>query len=64
MFTERVDHHYTADGEDVLTPRMAGVMVFDRHWRCTGWRDYHDPAYLAGRPGEAWGNGEPTALAP
>ena len=64
VVTERVDHHFTSSGEEVLTPRIAGVMEFDDAGRCTGWRDYHDPAYFRGEPSPRWPDGEPTALAP
>lgn len=64
VFSERVDHHYDADGREVLSPRLAGVMEFDAESRCIAWRDYHDPAYFTGSPTEGWGQGQPTALAP
>jgi limonene-1,2-epoxide hydrolase len=63
VFSERVDHHYTVDGEDILTPRLVGVMEFDGEGRCTAWRDYHDPAYFLGRRSTTWGD-QQTALAP
>lgn len=63
VFSERVDHHYTTAGEDVLTPRLVGVMEFDDAGRCTAWRDYHDPAYFTGTRSTTWGD-EQTALAP
>jgi limonene-1,2-epoxide hydrolase len=63
VFSERIDHHYTTEGEDVLTPRLVGVMEFDEAGRCTGWRDYHDPAYFTGRRSTTWDH-EQTALAP
>jgi limonene-1,2-epoxide hydrolase len=64
VFTERVDHHFDADGVEVLSTRLTGVMEFDDHARCTSWREYHDPAYFTGRPTPGWGPGQPTALAP
>lgn len=63
VFSERVDHHYTEHGEDILTPRLVGVMEFDDEGRCTAWREYYDPAYFTGRRNSTWG-AEPTALAP
>ena len=64
VFSERIDHHYTRDGREVLTPRLVGVMEFDYQAKCTGWRDYHDPAYFTGAPTPRWPDGSPTALAP
>ena len=63
VFSERIDHHYNNAGEDVLTPRLVGVMEFDGSGHCTAWRDYHDPAYFTGRRTDTWGD-EQTALAP
>lgn len=63
VVSERVDHHYTADGEDVLTPRLVGVMEFDDSGLCTAWREYHDPAWFSGARSLTWGD-EQTALAP
>jgi len=63
VFSERIDHHYTAEGEDVLTPRLVGVMEFDDAGRCTAWRDYHDPAFFLGTRSTTWGDAQ-TALAP
>lgn len=49
VFTERVDHHYDAAGNDVLTTVVAGIMEF-RDAKCVAWRDYFDPSPL-GRHG-------------
>ena len=64
VFTERIDHHFTTVGEDVLTPRIVGVMEFDVDARCTGWRDYHDPAYFLGTPSAAVPGDRKVALVP
>lgn len=64
VFTERIDHHFTTEGDDVLTPRIAGVMEFDDDSRCTGWRDYHDPAYFLGAPSAEFPGERKVALAP
>jgi limonene-1,2-epoxide hydrolase len=63
VFSERVDHHFTADGDEVLTTRLVGVMEFDDRGKCTAWREYHDPAFFTGRRATTWGD-EQTALAP
>ena len=64
VVTERIDHHFTIDGEEIFAPRIAGVMEFDADGRCTGWRDYHDPAYFLTEPAKPWPGGQSTALAP
>ena len=52
VFTERTDHHYDAEGKDVLTPRIAGVMVL-RDGKLVRWSDYFDTVHFragASRP--------------
>ena len=54
IFTERTDHHYDKDGNDVLTPRIAGIFVV-KDGQFSRWSDYFDPRHMLalfqGRPG-------------
>ena len=45
VFTERTDHHYDKDGNDVLTPKISGVFeVVDGKFK--RWSDYFDPRHM------------------
>ena len=45
VFTERTDHHYDKDGNDVLTPKISGVFeVVDGKFK--RWADYFDPRHM------------------
>jgi len=50
-FTERVDHHWSADGRDLMTPEIAGVIE-----TCDGMvialRDYYDVACYSQQPAD------------
>lgn len=46
VFTECVDHHINDKGEDVLAPKIAGVMEI-RGDKICAWRDYFDVAAFA-----------------
>lgn len=41
VFTERVDHHWDADGRDLMTPHIAGVIEI-RDGRIAALRDFYD----------------------
>ncbi len=41
VFTERVDHHWDAQGRDLMTPHIAGVMEI-RGGRIVALRDFYD----------------------
>ena len=43
VFTERVDHHWDAEGRDLMTPHIAGVMEM-RDGRIAALRDFYDTA--------------------
>lgn len=43
VFSERIDHHINDKGEDILTPKIAGVMEI-RGDKICAWRDYFDVA--------------------
>lgn len=49
VFTERVDHHWDADGRDLMTPHIAGVMEI-RDGRIAALRDFYDVACYAQTP--------------
>lgn len=42
VFTERTDHHYDKDGNDILAPVICGVFEI-RDGRIVRWADYFDP---------------------
>ena len=42
VFTERTDHHYDHNGNDILTPLICGVFEV-RDDLIFAWRDYFDP---------------------
>lgn len=52
VFTERVDHHWSASGSDLMTPHIAGVMEI-RGGRVAALRDFYDVACYAQAPVEA-----------
>jgi limonene-1,2-epoxide hydrolase len=41
VFTERVDHHWDAQGRDLMTPHIAGVMEI-RDGKIAALRDFYD----------------------
>ena len=41
VFTERVDHHWDADGRDLMTPHIAGVIEIE-NGKITALRDFYD----------------------
>ncbi|MEO1065038.1 MAG: limonene-1,2-epoxide hydrolase family protein [Actinomycetota bacterium] len=43
VFTERIDHHWDADGRDLMTPHICGVMEIEGG-RITALRDFYDVA--------------------
>ncbi len=43
VFSERVDHHWDAEGRDLMTPHIAGVMEF-RGDKICALRDFYDTA--------------------
>ncbi|MEP5936856.1 MAG: limonene-1,2-epoxide hydrolase family protein [Erythrobacter sp.] len=43
VFTERVDHHWSADGRDLMTPHIAGVVEI-RDGRISRLHDFYDTA--------------------
>lgn len=42
VFTERTDHHYDKDGNDILTPVIGGIFEI-KDGKFTRWADYFDP---------------------
>lgn len=49
VFTERIDHHWDADGRDLMTPHIAGVMEI-RDGRIAALRDFYDVACYQQQP--------------
>lgn len=43
VFTERIDHHWAADGRDLMTPHIAGVIEI-RGAQISALRDFYDVA--------------------
>ena len=43
VFTERVDHHWAADGRDLMTPHICGVAEI-RDGKISAFRDFYDVA--------------------
>ncbi len=43
VFTERIDHHWAADGRDLMTPHIAGVIEI-RNGKVCALRDFYDVA--------------------
>ena len=52
VFTERVDHHWSAAGSDLMTPHIAGVMEI-RAGRVAALRDFYDVVCYTQAPVEA-----------
>jgi len=51
VFTERLDHHWDADGRDLMTPHIAGVIEI-RDGKICALRDFYDTACYTQTPGE------------
>lgn len=51
VFTERVDHHWDAQGRDLMTPHIAGVMEI-RGGRIAALRDFYDTVCYEQVPSE------------
>ena len=51
VFTERVDHHWDADGRDLMTPHIAGVIEI-RDGKISALRDFYDTICYQQQPGE------------
>lgn len=49
VFTERVDHHWDADGRDLMTPYICGVMEI-RDGKIAALRDYYDTVGYSQKP--------------
>ncbi|MCR9279725.1 MAG: nuclear transport factor 2 family protein [Pseudomonadaceae bacterium] len=49
VFSERIDHHWDADGRDLMTPHIAGVMEF-RNGKICALRDFYDTACYEQEP--------------
>lgn len=49
VFTERVDHHWDADGRDLMTPHIAGVIEIE-NGRIKALRDFYDTACYGQEP--------------
>jgi len=51
VFTERIDHHWDADGRDLMTPHIAGVVEI-RDGKIAALRDFYNVACYAQEPTE------------
>ena len=51
VFTERIDHHWAADGRDLMTPHIAGVIEV-RDGKICALRDFYDTACYEQQPTE------------
>lgn len=51
VFTERIDRLVAADGRELGAFAIAGVFELDEEGKLARWRDYTDPAALAGLHG-------------
>lgn len=51
VFTERVDHHWDANGRDLMTPHICGVAEV-KQGRITAFRDFYDVACYEQAPTE------------
>jgi limonene-1,2-epoxide hydrolase len=49
VFTERIDHHWDAEGRDLMTPHIAGVIEV-RDGRICALRDFYDTACYSQQP--------------
>jgi len=45
VYTERTDHHYDKEGNDVLTPKISGIFKV-KDGRFIRWSDYFDPRHM------------------
>ena len=51
VFTERIDHHWDADGRDLMTPHICGVVEV-RNGKAAALRDFYDTACYSQEPGD------------
>jgi limonene-1,2-epoxide hydrolase len=51
VLTERIDHHWDADGRDLMTPHICGVVEI-RDDRISRLHDFYDTACYNQRPTE------------
>ncbi len=51
VLTERIDHHWAADGRDLMTPHIAGVIEIEGG-RATALRDFYDVECYQQAPSE------------
>lgn len=49
VFTERIDHFWDADGRDLMTPRIGGVIEF-RDGKICSMREYYDTVCYSQEP--------------
>ncbi len=49
VFTERIDHHWDAEGRDLMTPHIAGVIEV-QNGRICALRDFYDVACYQQQP--------------
>ena len=49
VFTERIDHHWDADGRDLMTPHIAGVIEIE-DGKITALRDFYDTVCYQQKP--------------
>jgi limonene-1,2-epoxide hydrolase len=49
VFTERIDHHWSADGRDLMTPHICGIAEL-RNGRISAFRDFYDTACYQQQP--------------
>ena len=52
VFSERIDHHWDAQGRDLMTPHIAGVMEV-RDGKIAALRDFYDTVCYQQEPTEA-----------
>ena len=51
VFTERIDHHWDAQGRDLMTPHIAGVVEI-RDGKIAAFRDFYDTVCYGQEPTE------------
>jgi limonene-1,2-epoxide hydrolase len=51
VFTERVDHHWDAEGRDLMTPHICGIAEI-QDGKITAFRDFYDVACYQQEPTE------------
>ena len=51
VFSERIDHHWDAEGRDLMTPHIAGVMEI-RNGKIAALRDFYDTVCYEQAPTE------------